>query len=107
LSEEQVRQGLRRIHYERKGRERIPLQTLAAFVGIGIDTLRKAIYGGPISLVTRAKLTLVIQASEQGRLRCARRGQVWDLSIADDMSTPPVPMQHISAPPGSTFGGPS
>ena len=108
LSEEKVRQGLRRIRYEnryRKGRDRVPLKVVAEFVGINRDTLYEAINGGRISEVTRSRLTWVIEAIEQGGLRFKRRGQTWHLDYKDK-PTPPVPLQTISAPFGSTFGGP-
>jgi len=108
LSEEKVRQWLRRIRYEnryRKGRDRIPLKVVDEFVGINRDTLYEAINGGRLSEVTRSRLTWVIEAIEQGRLRFKRRGQTWHLDYKDK-PTPPVPLQTISAPFGSTFGGP-
>jgi hypothetical protein len=86
LSEEKVRQWLRRIRYEnryRKGRDRVPLKVVAEFVGINRDTLYEAINGGAISMVTRGRLTWVIEAIEQGRLRFKRRGQTWHLDYKD------------------------
>jgi hypothetical protein len=108
LSEEEVRRWLRRFRYEnryRKGRDRVPLKVVAEFVGINRDTLYAAIDGGRISEVTRSRLTWVINAIEQGRLRFKRRGQTWHLDYTDK-PTPPVSLQTISAPIGSTFGGP-
>jgi hypothetical protein len=108
LSEEEVRRWLRRIRYERryrKGRDRVPLKVVAEFVGLHRDTLYEAIKGAPISQVTRGRLTWVIPAVEQGRLRFKRRGQTWHLDY-QDKPMPPVPLQTISAPFGSTFGGP-
>jgi hypothetical protein len=107
-SEERVRQWLRRIRYEaryRKGRDRVPLKVVAEFVGLNRDTLYEAIKGAPISQVTRGRLTWVIDAVEQGRLRFKRRGQTWHLDYTDKLR-PPVSLQTISAPFGSTFGGP-
>jgi hypothetical protein len=108
LSEQEVRRWLRRIRYEnrfRKGRDRVPLKVVAEFVGLNRDTLYEAINGGRLSEVTRSRLTWVIEAIEQGRLRFKRRGQSWHLDYKDK-PTPPVPLQTISAPFGSTFGGP-
>jgi len=108
LSEEKVRRWLRRFRYEdryRKGPDRVPLRVLAVFVDLNRDTLYAAIDGGRISEVTRSRLTWVIEAIEQGRLRFKRRGQAWHLDYKDK-TTPPVPLQTISAPFGSTFGGP-
>ena len=103
---ERVRRGLQRIHYERRGRERVPPTTLSAFVGISVDALREAIYVGPISLATRGKLTPFIEANEQGRLCRARRGRAWYLSIAEHKPSPPVRVRTFYAPPGITFGEP-
>jgi hypothetical protein len=109
LSEEEVRQWLRRIRYEnryRKGPDRVPLKVVAEFVGINRDTLYAAINGGRIPDVTRSRLTWVIDAIETGRLRFKRRGQTRHLDYKDK-PTPPVALQTISAPFGSTFGGPA
>jgi hypothetical protein len=108
LSEEEVRRWLRRVRYERryrKGRDRVPLKVVAEFAGINRATLHEAIKGAPISTVTRSRLTWIIDAVEQGRLRFKRRGQTWHLDYKDK-PTLPVPLQTISAPFGSIFGGP-
>jgi hypothetical protein len=108
LSEAEVRRWLRRVHYEaryRKGRDRVPLKVVAEFVGLNRDTLYEAIKGGKISRVTRSRLSWVIDAIEQGRLQFKRRGQTWHIDHRDK-PTPPVELQTISAPFGSTFGGP-
>lgn len=108
LSEEEVRRWLRRFRYEdryRKGPDRVPLKVVAEFVGLHRDTLYAAIDGGRISEVTRSRLTWVINAIERGRLRFTRHGQTWHLDYKDKPD-PPVPLQTISAPFGSIFGGP-
>jgi hypothetical protein len=108
LSEEEVRRWLLRVRYEaryRKGRGRVPLKVVAEFVGLHRDTLYEGIKGAPISRCTRSRLSWVIEAIEQGRLRFKRRGQAWNIDYKDKPS-PPVPLQTISAPFGSTFGGP-
>jgi hypothetical protein len=108
LSEEEVRRWLRRLRYQeryRKGRGRVPLKVVAEFVGLNRDTLYEAINGGKISTVTRSRLSWVIDAIEKRQLTFERRGQVWHIDYNENPS-PPVPLQTISAPFGSTFGGP-
>jgi hypothetical protein len=109
LSEETVRRWLKRVRYDeryRKGRDRVPLKVVAEFVGLNRDTLYEAMKGGKISGVTRSRLSWVIDAIDQRRLSFKRRGQTWHLDYKDKPPPPSNPVQTISAPFGSIFGGP-
>jgi hypothetical protein len=109
LSEETVCRWLSRIRYQeryRKGRDRVPLKVVAEFVGLNRDTLYEAMKGGKISRVTRSRLSWVIDAIDQRKLTFKRGGQTWHLDYKDNPPPPPNPVQTISAPFGSIFGGP-
>ena len=109
LSEETVRRWLKLIRYQeryRKGRDRVPLKVVAEFVGLNRDTLYEAMKGGKISRVTRSRLSWVIDAIDKRQLSFKRRGQTWHLDYREDPPPPPNPVQTISAPFGSIFGGP-
>jgi hypothetical protein len=106
LSEDDTRRWLHRLYYERshrKGRNRIPLKLVAEIAGLNRDTLYEALKGGKISEVTRGKLSWVIRAIEDGRLKCIRRRNTWHVD-AKDNPLPPIGVQSIDVPPGSTFG---
>jgi hypothetical protein len=80
LSETEIARALRRYRFDRqfRGPSRIPIKTLADFVGLSHETLFQAMRG-KISDVTRAKLSWAIVAIAEGRLRFHRRGQVWQI----------------------------
>jgi hypothetical protein len=107
-SEEEVLRWLRRLRYEgryRKGRGRVPLKVVAEFVGLNRDTLYEAINGGKISSLTRSRLSWLIDGVERRQLSFRRRGQVWHIDYNESPHSP-NPVQTISAPFGSIFGGP-
>jgi hypothetical protein len=61
-----------------RGERRVPIRTLATFVGLSHETLYKAMRVGTASECTRAKLTWALRDVAEGRLRFRRRGQRWE-----------------------------
>ena len=79
LSDAEIVRTLMRYRYDRafRGERRVPIKTLAVHVGLSHQTLYQAMKG-PISDVTRIKLSWAIVAIAAGRLRFRRRGQRWE-----------------------------
>lgn len=75
-----IARTLLRYRYDRefRGPRRVPIKTLAGYVGLSHETLFQAMRG-KISDVTRAKLSWAIVAIAKGRLRFHRHGQVWQI----------------------------
>jgi len=61
-----------------RGERRVPIRTLATFVGLSHETLYQAMRVGTASECTRAKLTWALKDIAEGRLRFRRRGQRWE-----------------------------
>ena len=80
LSDAEIVRALMRYRYDRafRGERRVPIQTLADYIGLSHETVYQAMRG-KISNVTRAKLSWAIVAIADGRLRFRRRGQVWEI----------------------------
>jgi hypothetical protein len=74
-----VVRALRRYRYdpEFRGARRVPIRTLATWVGLSHETLYQAMRAGTASECTRAKLTWALKAIAEERLRFCRRGQCW------------------------------
>jgi hypothetical protein len=72
--------ALRRYRFDRqfRGLRRVPIKTLAEFVGLSHETLFQAMRG-KISDRTRGKLSWAIVAVGDRRLRFRRRRQVWQI----------------------------
>jgi hypothetical protein len=81
-----IARTLLRFRYDRefRGPRRIPIKTLAEYVGLSHETLFQAMRG-KISDVTRAKLSWAIVAIAKGRLRFHRRGQVWQIETTSGL----------------------
>jgi hypothetical protein len=108
LTEREVLQWLRRFRYEaqyRRGPGRVPLRVLADVAGLHRSTPYAALMRGKISEHTRCLLSPAIVAIREGRLRFRRLGQEWQIERTETPA-PSIPIQTISAPPGSIFGGP-
>jgi hypothetical protein len=75
-----VVRALLRFRYDRefRGQRRVPIRTLATFVGLSHETLYQAMRVGTASECTRAKLTWALRDIAEGRLRFRRRGQRWE-----------------------------
>jgi hypothetical protein len=75
-----IARTLLRFRYDRefRGPRRVPIKTLADYVGLSHETLFQAMRG-KISDVTRAKLSWAIVAIADGRLRFRRHRQVWQM----------------------------
>jgi hypothetical protein len=80
LSAADVVRALLRFRYDPafRGERRVPIRTLAAWVGLSHETLYEAMRAGTASECTRAKLTWALRAMAEGRLRFRRRGQHWE-----------------------------
>jgi hypothetical protein len=61
-----------------RGERRVPIRTLATFVGLSHETLYQAMRAGTASECARAKLTWALADILDGRLRFRRRGQRWE-----------------------------
>jgi hypothetical protein len=57
-----------------RGERRVPIRTLATFVGLSHETLYQAMRVGTASECTRVKLTRALSDIAEGRLRFRRRG---------------------------------
>jgi len=79
-SDGEIVRTLMRYRYDRafRGERRVPIQTLADYIGLSHETVYQSMRG-KISDVTRAKLSWAIVAIADGRLRFRRRGQVWEI----------------------------
>jgi hypothetical protein len=84
LSRAEIKRTLLRYRYDRefRGPRRVPIKTLADYVGLSHETLFQAMRGS-ISDVTRAKLSWAIVAIADGRLRFRRHRQVWQVENRD------------------------
>jgi hypothetical protein len=92
LSDAEINRALRRYRFDRqfRGPDRVPIKTLADFVGLSHETLFQAMRGN-ISDVTRAKLSWAIVAIADGRLRFRRHRQVWQMEIGPGTLIKPAP----------------
>jgi hypothetical protein len=75
-----VVRALLRFRYDRefRGQRRVPIRTLATFVGLSHETLYQAMRVGTASECTRAKLTWALRDITEGRLRFRRCCQRWE-----------------------------
>jgi hypothetical protein len=80
LSRAEIARTLLRYRYDRqfRGLRRVPIKTLADYVGLSHETLFQAMRG-KISDATRAKLSWAIVAIADGRLCFRRRGPAWQM----------------------------
>ena len=80
LSDAEIVRALMHYRYDRafRGERRVPIQTLADYIGFSHETVYQAMRG-KISDVTRAKLSWAIVAIADGRLRFRRHRQVWQM----------------------------
>ena len=80
LSDAEIARTLMRYRYDRafRGERRVPIQTLADYIGLSHETVYRAMRG-KISDVTRAKLSWAIVAIADGRVRFRRHRQVWQM----------------------------
>src|SRR5262249_11364939 len=78
LSDAEINRALRRYRFDRqfRGSRRVPIKTLADFVGLSHETLYQAMKGS-ISDRTRAKLSWALAAINDRRLQFRRRGREW------------------------------
>ena len=105
LSDEEIVRALRRFRYdsEFRGPKRVPIRTLAEIVGLSHTTIYQAMRPDlptrprKISETTRVKLSFVIKAISEGRLRFQRRGQVWDAEGAAIWTFEPRHNRRIAA----------
>ena len=83
LSDAEIVRTLMRYRYDRtfRGERRVPIKTLADYVGLSHETRFQAMRG-KVSDRTRAKLSGAIVSIEKGRLGFRRRGQVWEITGA-------------------------
>jgi hypothetical protein len=91
LSDAEINRALRRYRFDRqfRGPRRVPIKTLADFVGLSHETLYQAMRGS-ISDRTRAKLSWAIIAIGDGRLRFHRCGQQWSMETSAALRFPSV-----------------
>jgi hypothetical protein len=80
LSATEIKRTLLRYRFDRqfRGPKRIPIKSLAQYLGVSHQTIFEAMRG-KISDRTRGKLSPAIVAIAEGRLRFRRRGQVWEI----------------------------
>ena len=83
LSDAEINRALRRYRFDHqfRGPRRVPIKTLAGFVGLSHETLYQAMRG-TVSDRTRAKLSWAIIAISDCRLRFCRHGQRWQVDTA-------------------------
>jgi len=83
LSEAEIVRTLMRYRYDRafRGERRVPIRTLAGFVGLSHETLYQAMRGS-ISDRTQTKLSWALTAINDRRLQFRRRGQKWQVNTA-------------------------
>jgi hypothetical protein len=76
----EIKRTLLRYRFDRqfRGPKRIPIKSLADYVGLSHETLFQAMRG-KVSDRTRAKLSQAIVSIAEGRLQFRRRGQVWEI----------------------------
>jgi hypothetical protein len=82
LSDAEINRALRRYRFDHqfRGPHRVPIKTLADFVGLSHETLFQAMRG-KVSDHTRTKLSWAIIAVTEGRLRFRRQGQQWRVDL--------------------------
>ena len=105
LTDAEIVRTLRRFRYdsEFRGPKRVPIRTLAEIVGLSHTTIYQAMRPDlptrprKISETTRVKLSLVIKAISEGRLRFRRRGQIWDAEGAAIWTFEPRHRRGITA----------
>jgi hypothetical protein len=85
----EIKRTLLRYRFDRqfRGAKRIPIKTLADYVGLSHETLFQAMRG-KISDRTRAKLSWAIVSISEERLRFRRRGQVWEIERSGPKPAP-------------------
>jgi hypothetical protein len=83
LSDAEIARTLMRYRYDRtfRGERRVPIKTLAGFVGLSHETVYQAMRGA-ISDRTRVKLSWALTAINDRRLQFRRRGQRWQVDTA-------------------------
>jgi len=83
LSDAEIVRTLMRYRYDRafRGERRVPIRTLADFVGLSHETLYQAMRGS-ISDRTETKLSWALTAIKDRRLQFRRRGQKWQVNTA-------------------------
>jgi hypothetical protein len=87
LSDEEVCRALRQFRFspEFRGLRRVPIRALADLAGLSHPTIYAAMAPDlptrprRISETTRVKLSFVMRAINEGRLRFLRRGQIWEI----------------------------
>ena len=105
LSDEEIVRALRRFRYdsEFRGPKRVPIRTLAEIVGLSHTTIYQAMRPDlptrprKISETTRIKLSFVIKAISEGRLRFRRHGQIWNAEGAAIWTFEPCHRRRITA----------
>lgn len=87
LSDAEINRALRRYRFDRqfRGPRRVPIKTLADFIGLSHETLFQAMRGS-VSDRTRAKLSWAIVAIDEGRLSFRRNGQQWKCEITEGIA---------------------
>ena len=83
LPDAEIVRTLMRYRYDRafRGECRVPIRTLADFVGLSHETLYQAMRGS-ISDRTETKLSWALTAIKDRRLQFRRRGQKWQVNTA-------------------------
>jgi hypothetical protein len=83
LSDAEIVRTLMRYRYDRtfRGERRVPIKTLADYVGLSHETVYQAMRGA-ISDRTRAKLSWALTAINDRRLQFCRHGQRWQVKSA-------------------------
>src|SRR5262249_61459361 len=86
-SDAEINRALRRYRFDRqfRGPRRVPIKTLADFIGLSHETLFQAMRGS-VSDRTRAKLSWAIVAIDEGRLSFRRNGQQWKCEITEGIA---------------------
>jgi hypothetical protein len=80
MSDAEIKRALLRYRYDRifRGDCRVPIKTLAGYIGLSHETLYQAMKGS-ISERTRVIVSWAIAAIAEGRLRFRRCGQAWQI----------------------------
>jgi hypothetical protein len=83
LSDAEIKRALLRYRYDRayRGERRVPIKTLAEYIGLSHETVYQAMRG-KVSDGTRAKLSWALTAINDRRLQFRRHGQRWQVDIA-------------------------
>jgi hypothetical protein len=95
LSDAEIVRTLMRYRYDRtfRGERRVPIKTLATYLGLSHETLYEAMRSRTMSDRTRTVLSGAITAIAKGQLRFRRRRQRWTMEASEPL--PPIAVDQF------------